>query len=103
MQQHQLDKWIHGYHKESYQTPKIYVIGCADLPRYLLAVEYKHKLEPIKIDEETVHFESIDQVREALVHLGAERAYLRLHNAYEECGSLDTEQYYDIELSLLSH
>ncbi|MDA9556807.1 DUF6482 family protein [Vibrio sp.] len=103
MQQHQLDKWIHGYHKDSYQPPKIFVIGCSDLPQYLLAVEYKHQLEPIRIDDEVVHFESMDQVREALMQLGAQRAYLRLHNTYDECGSPDPQRYYDIELSLFTH
>ncbi len=30
MQKHQLDMWLHGeLHKDSYQTPKVYVIGCS--------------------------------------------------------------------------
>ena len=41
MQKHQLDMWLHGEHKDSYQTPKVYVIGCSDISEYLLAVEYK--------------------------------------------------------------
>lgn len=56
MQEHQLDLWIHGRHKDTYKPPKVYVIGCADISQYLLAVEYKHKLEPIKKDNELMHF-----------------------------------------------
>ncbi|MDN3610917.1 DUF6482 family protein [Vibrio ostreicida] len=103
MHKKQLDKWIHGYHKEGYQPPKIFVIGCSDLPHYLLAVEYKHKLEPIRQDNQPIHFESLDTVKEALCHLGVERAYLRLHNTYDECGIGDVPLYHDVELSLTSH
>ncbi|GAA5647124.1 MULTISPECIES: DUF6482 family protein [Vibrio] len=103
MQRHQLDKWIHAPHKDSYQPPKVFVIGCSDLSQYLLAVEFKHRLEPIKQAGETLHFDSIEQVKEELIRLGVERAYLRLHNAYDECGSPDGQCYCDIELSLANH
>lgn len=100
MKMTQLDKWMHAYHKHS-QSPKVFVIGCANLSQYLLAVEYKHKLEPIKVDDEPVHFDSLDQVKEELTRLGVERAYLRLHNAYDECGAGDGPLYQDVELSLV--
>lgn len=103
MQKIQLDKWIHGHHKDSYQPPKVFVIGCSDLSQYLLAVEYKHKLEPIKIDDEPIHFDSIEMVKEELLKLGVERAYLRLHNAYDECGAGGGPLYHDVELSLVTH
>lgn len=103
MQINQLDKWIHGHHKESYQSPKVYVIGCADLSQYLLAVEYKHQLEPVKINDEPVHFDSLELVKEELHRLGVEKAYLRLHNAYDECGSPEGAHYCDVELSLTTH
>lgn len=103
MQKIQLDKWIHGYHKENYQPPKVFVISCSDLSQYLLAVEYKHKIEPIKIDDEPVHFDSLELVKEELLRIGIERAYLRLHNAYDEFGSSDAPRYYDQELSLTTH
>ncbi|MEF1289160.1 DUF6482 family protein [Vibrio sp. M260118] len=103
MQKSQLDKWIHGQHKDSYQPPKVFVIGCADLSQYLLAVEYKHKVEPVKIDDEPMHFDSLELVKEELVRLGVERAYLRLHNAYDECGAGDGPLYYDVEMSLTTH
>ncbi|GAL10713.1 hypothetical protein JCM19233_1690 [Vibrio astriarenae] len=79
MQRRQLDKWLHGYHKETYRTPKIFVIGCADLAKYQLAVEYKHKLEPVTVDNEPVHYDSLELVKEDLTRLGFDKAYLRLH------------------------
>ena len=60
MQKTQLDKWIHGSHKSSYEPPKVFVISCSDLSQYLLAVEYKHRLEPLKINDEPIHFDSLD-------------------------------------------
>ncbi|CAH0541145.1 DUF6482 family protein [Vibrio marisflavi] len=100
MNREQLNKWFQGAVTTNHQTPKVYVIGCSGLSQYLLAVEYKHQLEPIKIDDEPVHYESIDRVKEELMRLGVDRAYLRLHNAYDECGSSDGQRYCDVELSL---
>ncbi len=101
MKMTQLDKWMHAYQKGSSHSPKVFVIGCSDLSQYLLAVEYKHKLEPIKVDDEPIHYDSLDQVKEELARLGVERAYLRLHNAYDECGAGDGPLYHDVELSLM--
>ncbi|WP_260260844.1 DUF6482 family protein [Vibrio intestinalis] len=103
MHKKQLDKWIHGHHKASYQPPKVFVISCSDLSHYLLAVEFKHKLEPILLDDQPIHFESLDKVKEELLKLGVEKAYLRLHNAYDECGASDGPAYHDIEMSLVTH
>ncbi|NVD05759.1 hypothetical protein FCU94_02375 [Vibrio sp. JPW-9-11-11] len=103
MQKRQLDKWIHGQHKESYQPPKVFVIGCSDLSQYMLAVEYKHQLEPIRVDDEPVHFDSLDQVKAELQRLGVERAYLRLHNAYDECGETEGPMYQDLEIPVTTH
>ncbi len=103
MQKHQLDLWLHGHHKPSYQTPKIYVIGCADVSDYLLAVEYKHHLEPVKDGDDPMHFSSLELVKEELVKMGFDKAYLRLHNAYDEFGSEGVDPYCDIELSLTTH
>ncbi|WP_070972314.1 DUF6482 family protein [Vibrio sonorensis] len=103
MQKHQLDKWIHGFHKASYQPPKVFVIGCSDLSQYQLAVEYKHKVEPIKVDGELIYFDSIELVKEELGRLGVERAYLRLHNAYDEFGQSGSPLYQDVELVLTKH
>ncbi|KJY83693.1 lysyl-tRNA synthetase [Vibrio galatheae] len=103
MQKSQLDKWIHSPHKESYQPPRVFVISCSDLSQYLLAVEYKHKLEPIRVNDEPVQFDSLEQVKEELQRLGVERAYLRVHNVYDECGAGDGPLYHDAELPLVTH
>ncbi|WP_085343982.1 DUF6482 family protein [Vibrio sp. ArtGut-C1] len=103
MQKYQLDMWLHGPHKDTYKTPKVFVIGCSDVSDYLLAVEYKHQLEPIKDGEDPIHFGSLDLVKEELLRLGVDKAYLRLHNAYDECGTEEAASYCDIELSLVTH
>lgn len=104
MQKHQLDMWLHGQHKNSYQMPRVFVIGCSDVSDYLLAVEYKHQLEPIKDGEDPIHYGSLELVKEELLRLGFEKAYLRLRNAYDECGNdSGVAAYCDIELSLISH
>ena len=66
-------------------------------------MEYKHQLEPIKDGEDTIHFGSLDLVKEELLRLGIDKAYLRLHNAYDEFGSDGAASYCDIELSLVTH
>lgn len=100
MQRLQLNHWLHAPHKDSYRTPKIYVIGCADVTQYLLAVEYKQQLELIKEGSEPMHFDSLERVKEELHRLGIDKAYLRLHNAYDECGSEGRCGYSDIALAV---
>jgi len=75
MHRKQLDKWIHGFHQSSYQPPKVFVISCSDLSCYLLAVEYKHKVEPVLVDNEPIH----------------------------EFGATDGPMYHDIAMSLTTH
>ncbi|MGD8112040.1 DUF6482 family protein [Vibrio sp. TRT 21S02] len=103
MQKTQLNKWIHGHHKDSYQPPKVFIIGCSDLQQYLVAVEYKHKLEPVKVDDEPLHFDSLELVKEELIKLGVEKAYLRLHNTYDEFGNQELDGYSDEEIPLITH
>ncbi|MDG3088959.1 DUF6482 family protein [Vibrio hannami] len=104
MKMNQLDHWLHGHHRDSYAPPKIYVISCEDVSEYLLAVEYKHKLEPIHKDGEPMHFQSLDLVKEELVRMGVESVYLRLHNTDDEFGAPQgTIPYHDIELSIKPH
>ncbi len=103
MRKTQLDKWIHSYHKDSYHPPKVFIIGCSDLQQYFVAVEYKHRLEPVKVDDAPVHFDSIERVKEELVRLGIEKAYLRLHNTYDEFGEQDVSGYTDEEIPLITH
>ncbi|WP_375751252.1 DUF6482 family protein [Vibrio sp. HN007] len=104
MKMTQLDHWLHGDHRDNYVPPKIYVIGCEDMAEYLLAVEYKHKLEPIHKDGEPMQFSSLDMVKEELVRMGVDSVYLRLHNTDDECGSPQGSiPYHDIQLSIKAH
>ncbi|SON50567.1 DUF6482 family protein [Vibrio tapetis] len=100
MNREQLDHWLHAKHIDHTAEPKIYVISCANLTSYLLAVEYKHHLEPIRLKDEPVHYKSLDQVKEELHRLGVHNAYLRLHNVYDECGSPEMAPYHDIKLAI---
>ncbi|CAM3009517.1 DUF6482 family protein [Vibrio rarus] len=100
MQKRQFDQWIHADIERHLAVPKVFVIGCSDLSTYQLAVEFKHKLEPIREDGKPISFSSLDVIRDELIKLGLDRAYLRLHNAYDEFGSSVERSYCDIELSL---
>ncbi|NMS24613.1 hypothetical protein HKB34_28910, partial [Vibrio parahaemolyticus] len=53
--------------------------------------------------EDPIHFGSLDLVKEELLRLGVDKAYLRLRNAYDECGTEEAASYCDIELSLVTH
>ncbi|MFB9135883.1 DUF6482 family protein [Vibrio olivae] len=103
MHKYQLTKWLRGEHKGDGQGPKVFLIGCSDLSSYLLAVEYKQRVEPVKQDSRPVHFTSLEQAKEALQSMGVGHAYLRLHNAYDECGSGQHVGYCEIELPLSTH
>lgn len=61
--------------------------GCAD---YLMEVEYKNQLEPLKDDnDKMVTFQSIEQVRELLKPLGISSVTLRVTDPHDECMSTD--------------
>ncbi|SDH27066.1 hypothetical protein SAMN04488136_11278 [Vibrio xiamenensis] len=100
MHKYQLTKWLHGEHKDRHQSPKVYLIGCSDLSQYLLAVEYKQRLEPIKQGSRMVKYPSLTRAKQALSQMGVERAYLRLHNAYDECGAGQGNRYCEMALAL---
>ncbi len=100
MQREQLNYWLNAKHTEQRKEPKIYVISCANLSSYLLSVEYKKKLEPIRRNQEILHFGSLKLVKEALHKMGVHTAYLRVNNVYDECGGSGIAPYHDIELSI---
>ena len=103
MQKHQLDRWLDSKHRDHQSAPKMFVIGCSNANQYLLAIEYKHHLEPIKQGEAVMRYSSLDCVKQALLKWGVDKAYLRLHDVYEEVGSDRVACYHDIELQLNSH
>ncbi|GHA51051.1 DUF6482 family protein [Photobacterium aphoticum] len=56
--------------------------GCAD---YLMEVEYKHHLELLKDEhDETMHFQTLEQVRDLLRPLGIAAVTLRVTDPYDE-------------------
>jgi len=82
---------------------RIRMCDCTSKLHPFTFLEYKHKLEPVKQGGEPVHFGSLDQVKEELLRLGFDKAYLRLHNTYDEFGSEPSQRYCDIELALNPH
>ncbi len=100
MHKYQLTKWLHGDHKKCHKPPKVYLIGCSDLSQYLLAVEFKQRIEPIKQGRNLVKYPSLTRAKQALSQMGVQRAYLRLHNAYDECGSGAGSRYCEMALAL---
>lgn len=61
--------------------------GCTD---YLIEVEYKHHLEPLKDDAgEVLKFQSIDQVKKQLRPLGIVSVVLRIIDPYDEFSTDD--------------
>ncbi|OEF22591.1 DUF6482 family protein [Vibrio rumoiensis] len=102
MNKQQLDHWLQASQKEECEAPKVFVVSCADLSHYSLAVEYKHKLEPILVKDQLAYYSSLESVKEELKKLGLSSAYLRLHNAYDEFGHEGNMIFQDIELHLVS-
>ncbi len=99
MHKYQLSKWLQDP-KRHHRSPKVYLISCGDLPQYLVAVEYKQRVEPVKSGNQPLQFQSLKQAKQALNQLGAKRAYLRMQNAYDECGTGQRQRYCDMELAL---
>ena len=93
MRKQQLDHWLQASKKEECEPPKVFVVSCADLSHYSLAVEYKHRLEPIMEKDQLAYFNSLESVKDELKKLGLSSAYLRLHNAYDEFGAEGLESF----------
>ncbi len=104
MEMQQFEQWVQAYSKHHHQAPKVFVIGCSGLPHYLLAVEFKHHLEPVRQGDKPIHYVSLEGVREELMRLGVDKAFLRLHNTYDECCGNETlaESFCDIEMAVMS-
>ncbi|ELR66201.1 hypothetical protein C942_00388 [Photobacterium marinum] len=78
----QLKHWLKGSHS---QTPKCILTSYAGCSDYLMEVEFKHQLEPLKDDnDEMLHFQSIEQVKELLQPLGITSVTLRVIDPYDE-------------------
>ncbi|KLV04412.1 lysyl-tRNA synthetase [Photobacterium aquae] len=63
--------------------------GCGD---YLMEVEYKHHLEPLKTEQgEMMTFQTIEQAGELLRPLGITSVTLRMTDPYDEFGPAGLE------------
>lgn len=67
------------------KVPKCIVTSYAGCSDYLMEVEFKHQLEPLKDDnDEMVRFQSIEQVKDLLRPLGITSVILRVTDPYDE-------------------
>lgn len=95
----QLKNWIQA-HPDN--VPHCYVIAHAGGAQYVVEVEARHKLEPLKADHtgEVMHFDSMEQVSEQLRKVGVKKATLRLMDPYDEFGPADTSCKEDMDITL---
>ncbi|MFD2179895.1 DUF6482 family protein [Veronia pacifica] len=80
----QLKYWIKSH---PHDIPHCYVVAHAGGVQYMVEVEVKGNLEPLRDDnEQMMHFDTIERVSGSLRKLGIERATLRLMDPYDEFG-----------------
>lgn len=78
----QLKHWLKAHDGK---TPKCILTSYAGCSDYLMEVEYKHQLEPLKDDhDEMLRFQSIEQVKDLLRPLGITSVVLRVIDPYDE-------------------
>ncbi|AMG31080.1 hypothetical protein AL542_12435 [Grimontia hollisae] len=95
----QLKSWIQA-HPDN--VPHCYVIAHAGGAQYVVEVDVKQKLEPLKEDhtDEVMHFDSLDQVSEKLRKIGVKQATLRLMDPYDEFGPAEASCKEDMDITL---
>jgi hypothetical protein len=107
MQKYQFDSLVKQDHQQSQSIPKIFVVGCAELSSYQLAVEVNQQLEMIQIHDKPLAYSSLEQLKNDLIVLGLQRVFLRLYNpnqaqqTTQSCA--EQSAFYDIELSLSNY
>ena len=81
----QLKNWIQSNPKK---MPHCYLVAHAGGRGYLVEVEVKNQLEPLRDDkkEEVMLFLNVEQVCKKLKKLGLKKAVLRLVDPYDEFG-----------------
>ncbi|MCG3863854.1 MULTISPECIES: DUF6482 family protein [unclassified Photobacterium] len=82
MKQSQLKPWL----KASPNKIPLCVLTCyAGYSDYLMEVEYKNKLQPLKDDQDNLlHFKTIEQAQALLKSVGISNMTLRLTDPYDE-------------------
>ncbi|MBV7300817.1 DUF6482 family protein [Enterovibrio paralichthyis] len=95
----QLKNWIQS-HPDN--IPVCYVMAHAGGAQYVVEVEVRHQLEPLKDDksDEVLHFDNVEQVSDTLRKVGVKKAILRLLDPYDEFGPADSSCKEDMEITL---
>ncbi|KXF79701.1 DUF6482 family protein [Enterovibrio coralii] len=95
----QLKNWIQS-HPDN--VPHCFVMAHAGGAQYVVEVEVKHQLEPLKDDknDEVMHFDSVEQVSDKLRSVGVKKATLRLLDPYDEFGPADPSCKEDMVITL---
>lgn len=95
----QLKNWIQSHPKT---IPHCYLVAHAGGVRYVVEVEVKQKLAPLRDDKtgEVLHFDSVKQVSDTLKKLGLKTVTLRLLDPYDEFGPSTPSCKEDMEISL---
>lgn len=78
----QLKHWLKA---DSGKVPTCILTSYAGCSDYLMEVEFKNQLEPLKHEnDEMIRFQSIEQVKELLRPLGITEVILRVTDPYDE-------------------
>ncbi|MCW8330075.1 DUF6482 family protein [Photobacterium sp. SDRW27] len=78
----QLKHWLKAHDGKAPKCILTSYAGCSD---YLMEVEFKHQLEPLKDDNDAMlRFQSIEQVKDLLRPLGITSVVLRVTDPYDE-------------------
>ncbi|OAN14155.1 hypothetical protein A3K86_11250 [Photobacterium jeanii] len=81
----QLTQFKHWLHSPEGALPKCVVVSHAGSADYLMEVEFKHQLVPLKDDEDQMlKFKNMEQVAELLKPLGITSVILRMIDPYDE-------------------
>lgn len=95
----QLKSWIQS---DPGNLPHCYLVAYAGGAQYLVEVEVKHDLVPLKDDKtgEVMHFDSLEHASEKLKKIGLKKVTLRLLDPYDEFGPPHKACKEDMEISL---
>ncbi|MBD8512790.1 DUF6482 family protein [Photobacterium sp. WH77] len=80
-----LSQFRHWVKSPGEEVPKCVLTSYAGRADYLMEVEYKHHLEPLKDDDDNMlHFQTMEQVRDFLRPLGIKSITLRTIDPHDE-------------------
>ncbi|KDM90473.1 DUF6482 family protein [Photobacterium galatheae] len=80
-----LSQFKHWVKSPGEDVPKCVLTSYAGQADYLMEVEYRHQLEPLKDDNDNMlHFQNMEQVRDFLRPLGVKSITLRMIDPHDE-------------------